>query len=116
TVFETRGALEQRLGSLLTQADVIDSAERDAVQHFVVSRVDHEDRAAISLFTVFRANTPQLYVELNREQCQIMGINPNDVFTTLQVYLGSYYVNDFNKFGRTWQVVVQAERPFPHAP
>jgi multidrug efflux pump len=64
------------------------------------------------LFTVFRANTPQLYVDLNRDQCQTMGVNPNDVFTTLQVYLGSLYVNDFNKFGRTWQVVVQAEGPF----
>jgi multidrug efflux pump subunit AcrB len=64
------------------------------------------------LFTVFRANTPQLYVNLNRDQCQTMGVNPNDVFTTLQVYLGSLYVNDFNKFGRTWQVVVQAEAPF----
>src|SRR5208282_3075037 len=65
-----------------------------------------------SLFTVFRANTPQLYVELNRDQCQTMGVNPNDVFTALQVYLGSLYVNDFNKFGRTWQVVVQAEGSF----
>jgi multidrug efflux pump subunit AcrB len=64
------------------------------------------------LFTVFRANSPQLYVDLNRKQCQTMGVNPNDVFTTLQVYLGSFYVNDFNKFGRTWQVVVQAEGQF----
>jgi multidrug efflux pump len=64
------------------------------------------------LFTVFRANSPQLYVDVNREQCQTMGVNPGDVFTTLQVYLGSFYVNDFNKFGRTWQVVVQAEGPF----
>src|SRR5262249_40080381 len=64
------------------------------------------------LLTVFRANSPQLYVDLNRDQCQVMGVNPSDVFTTLQVYLGSFYVNDFNKFGRTWQVVVQAEGEF----
>jgi len=41
-----------------------------------------------------------------------MGVNPNDVFATLQIYLGSYYVNDFNRFGRTWQVNVQADAPF----
>ena len=65
-----------------------------------------------NILTVFRANSPQLYVALDRDQCQTMGVNPSDVFTTLQVYLGSLYVNDFNQFGRTWQVVVQAEGPF----
>jgi multidrug efflux pump len=61
------------------------------------------------LMTVFRANAPQLYVDVNREQASQMGVQLTDIFTTLQVYLGSLYVNDFNKFGRTWQVVVQAE-------
>jgi multidrug efflux pump len=65
-----------------------------------------------NLFSVFRAGVPQLYVDLDREQCQSMGVNPNDVFNTLQTFLGSFYVNDFNKFGRTWQVVIQAEGPF----
>jgi multidrug efflux pump len=65
-----------------------------------------------NLFSIFRANVPQLYVDLNRAQCQTMGVNPRDVFSTLQVYLGSYYVNDFNRFGRTWQVVAQAEGAF----
>jgi len=60
------------------------------------------------LFSVFRANTPQLFVDLSRDQCETMAVNPNDVFNTLQIYLGSLYVNDFNRFGRTWQVVVQA--------
>ena len=41
-----------------------------------------------------------------------MGVNPNDVFSTLQIYLGSFYVNDFNRFGRTWQVNVQADANF----
>jgi multidrug efflux pump len=63
------------------------------------------------LFTVFRADSPQLYVDLNREQCQNMGVNPRDVFTTLQVYLGSLYINEFNEFGRSWEVIVQAEGP-----
>jgi multidrug efflux pump len=77
---------------------------------------DSPENKVAGLFTVFRANTPQLYVDVNRVQCQAMAVNPNDVFQTLQVYLGSYYVNDFNKFGRTWQVIVQAEGPFRNDP
>jgi multidrug efflux pump len=69
-----------------------------------------------SLFSVFRANTPQLYVDLDRQQCEALGVNPNDVFFTLQTYLGSFYVNDFNRFGRTWQVVVQARGEFRNDP
>jgi multidrug efflux pump len=69
-----------------------------------------------NLFSVFRANVPQLYVDLNRDQCQTMGVNPRDVFSTLQIYLGSFYVNDFNRFGRTWQVNVQASGPFRDDP
>ena len=71
-----------------------------------------KDPHLANMLTVFRADSPQMFVDLNRDQCQTMGVNPRDVFTTLQVYLGSYYVNDFNKFGRTWQVVVQAEAPY----
>jgi multidrug efflux pump len=69
-----------------------------------------------NLTCIFRANVPQLFADLNREQCQTMGVNPKDVFDTLQVYLGSYYVNDFNRFGRTWQVVLQASGPFRDDP
>jgi multidrug efflux pump len=61
-----------------------------------------------NLFSIFRANTPQLFMDIERDKCQAMGVNPADVFSTLQIYLGSLYVNDFNRFGRTWQVVVQA--------
>jgi multidrug efflux pump len=60
---------------------------------------------------VFRANIPQLYVNMNRAQCISMGVPLADAFATLQVCLGSLYVNDFNRFGRTWQVVVQADAP-----
>ncbi len=80
-------------------------------------RPSAENRKVVGkLFSVFRANTPQLYVDLNRDQCQTMGVNPNDVFSTLQIYLGSFYVNDFNRFGRTWQVVVQAGGEFRDDP
>ncbi len=64
------------------------------------------------LATSFRANAPQLFIDVDREECLKHGIQLADVFATLQVYLGSRYVNDFNKFGRTWQVVVQADSRF----
>jgi multidrug efflux pump len=51
-------------------------------------------------------------VDVNRDECAQMGVDLQEVFNTLQIYLGSLYVNDFNRFGRTWQVVVQADAPF----
>ncbi|MHC5537745.1 efflux RND transporter permease subunit [Singulisphaera rosea] len=64
------------------------------------------------LFTSFRADAPQLFVDVDRKQCQTMGVPVGDVFEAQQVFLGSRYVNDFNRFGRTWQVNVQAEGPY----
>jgi multidrug efflux pump len=64
------------------------------------------------LFTSYRANTPWLHLDIDREQARAMGVSTGEIFTTLQVFLGSLYVNDFNKFGRTWQVNVQAHQNF----
>jgi multidrug efflux pump len=64
------------------------------------------------LFSGSRASTPWLYLDIDRDKCMVLGVAVSDVFNTLQVYLGSYYVNNFNNFGRTWQVVVQADREF----
>jgi multidrug efflux pump subunit AcrB len=61
------------------------------------------------LFTSFRANTPWLYLDIDRTQAKVKGVAMSEVFNTLQVYLGSLYVNDFNRFNRTWQVNVQAD-------
>src|SRR6202034_1706249 len=66
----------------------------------------------IGLFNSFRAATPQLYVDVDRVKCKTMKVDLNDVFDTLQVFLGGYYVNDFNRFGRTWQVNIQADAPY----
>ncbi len=63
----------------------------------------------IGLFSSFRAATPQLYVDVDRVKCKTMKVDLNDVFDTLQVFLGGYYTNDFNRFGRTWQVNLQAD-------
>src|SRR5262249_13856225 len=61
---------------------------------------------------VSRANTPWLYLDIDRTKCRALGVQLNDVFNTLQVYLGSYYVNNFNEFGRSWQVNVMADTRF----
>jgi multidrug efflux pump subunit AcrB len=66
----------------------------------------------VGLFDGFRARTPQLYVDVDREKVKTMGVALNDVFDAMQAYLGSYYVNDFNRFGRTWQVNIQADARF----
>ena len=55
---------------------------------------------------------PQVYLNIDREKAEKMGVKVNDIFSTLQANLGSVYVNDFNKFGRTYQVRVQADAPF----
>jgi multidrug efflux pump len=111
----TRDLFLRAIGDALAQAGFVDKAERDRVQNLALSRA--ENRKVVShLFSVFRANVPQLYIDLDRAQCQTMGVNPQDVFSTLQIYLGSYYVNDFNKFGRTWQVNVQASGEFRNDP
>jgi multidrug efflux pump subunit AcrB len=66
----------------------------------------------VGLFNGFRANTPQLYVDVDRTKVRTMGVSLTDVFDTLQVYLGGFYINDFNRFGRTWQVNAQADAAF----
>jgi multidrug efflux pump len=66
----------------------------------------------IGLFTLFRSNTPQLYADIDRVKAKSMGVSISDVFNTLQVYMGSLYVNNFNQFGRSWQVKLQADGPF----
>jgi multidrug efflux pump len=66
----------------------------------------------IGMFSSFRASTPQLFVDVDRVKCKTMKVELSEVFDTLQALLGGYYVNDFNRFGRTWQVNVQADEKF----
>ena len=65
------------------------------------------------VFTGFRADTPWLFLEINRIAAQVIGVPVNEIISALQVYFGSLYVNDFNRFGRTWQVNLQAELEVP---
>ena len=64
------------------------------------------------LFSGFQVNVPQLFADVDRAKARQLGIPVTDVFDTLQIYLGSLYVNDFNKFGRTYSVRVQADAKF----
>ncbi|MBX3446348.1 MAG: efflux RND transporter permease subunit [Parvibaculaceae bacterium] len=64
------------------------------------------------LFTSYQVNVPQLYVDLDRTRARQLGVPVTSVFETMQIYLGSLYVNDFNRFGRTYSVRVQADAPF----
>lgn len=62
-----------------------------------------------STFTTFSAKVPQYSVELDRDKVKKLGVPLNEVFQTMQTYLGGYYINDFNKYGRTYRVMAQAE-------
>jgi multidrug efflux pump len=87
----------------------IENAANRIVQH---SQTPPHSERLQGLFTSFRANTPWLYLDIDRDKAKLAGVPISELFNTLQVYLGSLYVNDFNRFGRTWQVNVQGDANF----
>jgi len=66
--------------------------------------------------TLWRANVPQLYVETDREKAKALGVPVDEIYNTLAATLGTFYVNDFNKYGRTWQVLMSAEPAYRKRP
>ncbi|WP_165671488.1 efflux RND transporter permease subunit [Metapseudomonas otitidis] len=66
----------------------------------------------MSVFTSYQVNVPQVDAAIDREKAKTHGVAISDIFDTMQIYLGSLYANDFNRFGRTYQVNVQADQPF----
>jgi multidrug efflux pump len=76
----------------------------------------NEDPELVGLFSMFRASTPQLYIDTNRIRCKSMGVEVNDINSALQYNLSPYYVNDFNEFDRTWQVNIQADQNYRMTP
>jgi HAE1 family hydrophobic/amphiphilic exporter-1/multidrug efflux pump len=66
--------------------------------------------------TFWRPNVPQLNVDVDREKAKSLGVPVDEIFNTLAATLGTYYVNDFNKFGRTWQVLMSADPAFRKRP
>ena len=75
-----------------------------------------KDPAFAQINTLWRANTPQLYVDVDRERAKAVGVPLDDLFGTVAATLGTYYVNDFNRYGRTWQVLMSAEPRFRKTP
>ncbi len=64
------------------------------------------------VYTSYQINVPQLFADVDRDRVKQQGVELSDLFQTLQIYLGSVYVNDFNRFGRTYQVMAQADAPY----
>ena len=87
---------------------------QDITQQFIGKA--NADPLLTNVATFWRANTPQLYVDLDREKAKVLGISINDAFATLSATLGSYYVNDFNKYGRSWQVIMSAHPDYKKRP
>ena len=72
----------------------------------------HQSQALGGVFSTFTVNVPQLDADIDRVKAKQQGVPLQNLFETMQIYLGSLYVNDFNRFGRTFQVVAQADAPF----
>src|SRR3546814_15572375 len=89
TLFRSRGALES------------------AVQHLMQSATQSPDVAG--LFSLFNTRTPRVYADIDRVQSEILGVPTSRVFETLESYLGSSFINEFNLLGRTFLVTAQAD-------
>jgi multidrug efflux pump len=91
----------------------------DAVLNQVMAQIQAKARKDPSLqgvFTNFSTGVPQLFAHVDRTKAQQLGVDVQDVFDTMQTYLGSVYVNDFNRFGRTYEVIAQADTPYREKP
>jgi multidrug efflux pump len=92
------------------RANLGEQALYDATQALLARAWQSPELAGV--FSGFQINVPQLYVDVDRERVKRQGIALTELFQTMQIYLGSAYVNDFNQFGRTYQVIAQADAPF----
>ena len=86
----------------------------DALQSVTADMIakGNQQSGLVGLFSTFRSGVPQLFFDVDRVRAKSMGVPLQNIFDTLQIYLGSLYVNDFSQFGRTYQVVAQADAPF----
>ncbi len=75
-----------------------------------------QDPMFVQVNTLWKPNVPQLFVDVDREKAKSLGVSVDEIFNTLSATLGSYYVNDFNKYGRTWQVLMSAEPAYRTRP
>ncbi|WP_051228714.1 efflux RND transporter permease subunit [Pleomorphomonas oryzae] len=85
-------------------------ALNDATQALLAAARQQPELNARQMFSSFGTSTPQFIYDLDRNKAKLLGLNLPDIFNTLQIYLGSLYVNDFNLFGRTFRVTLQADQ------
>jgi hydrophobe/amphiphile efflux-1 (HAE1) family protein len=100
----TSGGFEYQLEALEGQ----DPATMGSVASGLIGAANSDGRLA-RVFTTFTATNPSVYLDIDRAKAQALGLNISDIFTALQATLGGVYVNNFNLYGRTWQVNVQGE-------
>jgi hydrophobe/amphiphile efflux-1 (HAE1) family protein len=100
----TSGGFEYQLESL----EGADPATLASAVQGLLSAANQDPRLA-RVFSTYGATAPSLYLDIDREKAQALGVTIDDVFTTLQATLGSYFINNFNLFGRVWQVNLQGE-------
>jgi hydrophobe/amphiphile efflux-1 (HAE1) family protein len=100
----TSGGFEYQLEALEGQ----DPAAMGSVAAGLIAAANRDSRLA-RVFTTFTATNPSIYLDIDRAKAQALGLNTSDIFTALQATLGGIYVNNFNLYGRTWQVNVQGE-------
>ncbi|MDH5357582.1 MAG: efflux RND transporter permease subunit [Gammaproteobacteria bacterium] len=86
--------------------EVVQAVQKEAWQNPILTRV----------YSNYKINVPQLFADLDRTKAKQLGLNIKDIFDTMQIYLGSLYVNDFNQFGRTYQVITQADAEYRASP
>ena len=100
----TSGGFEYQLEALEGQ----DPATMGSVMQGVIAAANQDPRLA-RIFSTFTATTPSIYLDIDRDKAQALGLDINDVFTALQSTLGGLFVNNFNLYGRTWQVNIEGE-------
>ena len=101
------GGFQYALQALLGQSPV----DIAAVMRGLLVTANQQPELA-GVFSTFAADTPQIRLEIDRDKAQVLGVKVSDVFNALQSTLGGFYINDFNLFGRTWQVNVEAEASY----
>jgi hydrophobe/amphiphile efflux-1 (HAE1) family protein len=100
----TSGGFEYQLQALEGQ----DPTAMNGVMNGLIAAANQDPRLT-HVFSTFSANNPSIYLEIDRAKAEVLGLSMSDIFTALQATLGGVYVNNFNLFGRTWQVNVQGE-------
>jgi hydrophobe/amphiphile efflux-1 (HAE1) family protein len=100
----TSGGFEYQLEALEGQ----DPATMAGVMRGTIAAANQDPRLT-RVFSTYTATTPSVYLDIDRDKAQALGLNMADVFTALQATLGGYYTGDFNLYGRTWQVNIEGE-------